>query len=195
MLCGGMDTKPANRASPAHRGHFTDVATKTAFVDLYTIGRSRNGSRPALDQAGPRRKREADQGHGSRLNARPCRTHWRRWGGVSIILDADECAVLQASLCQRETLFENDYDAFAAAYDADNENNAWNAYHERPAVLSAAGDVSGRRELDAESQKISLRRCRCLRRPQSLMPSRPLIVMRVAVSRAISFSWGAAESR
>lgn len=44
---------------------------------------------------------------------------------------------------------ENDYDAFAAAYDADNENNAWNAYYERPAVLRLLGDVSGQRVLDA----------------------------------------------
>ncbi|HEX8047522.1 class I SAM-dependent methyltransferase [Rhizobium sp.] len=44
---------------------------------------------------------------------------------------------------------ENNYDAFAAAYQADNENNAWNAYYERPAILSLAGDVAGRRVLDA----------------------------------------------
>ena len=44
---------------------------------------------------------------------------------------------------------ENDYDAFAADYDADNENNAWNAYYERPATLSLAGDVAGLRVLDA----------------------------------------------
>ncbi|WFU11212.1 class I SAM-dependent methyltransferase [Rhizobium sp. CB3090] len=44
---------------------------------------------------------------------------------------------------------ENDYDAFAAAYDADNEVNAWNAYYERPAILSLVGDVAGLRVLDA----------------------------------------------
>ncbi|MBK5569590.1 class I SAM-dependent methyltransferase [Ensifer sp. SSB1] len=44
---------------------------------------------------------------------------------------------------------ENDYDAFAAAYDADNENNAWNAYYERPAALDLVGDVAGLRVLDA----------------------------------------------
>ncbi len=44
---------------------------------------------------------------------------------------------------------QNDYDAFAAAYDADNESNAWNALYERPAVLRLAGDVSGLRVLDA----------------------------------------------
>ncbi|WP_267549060.1 class I SAM-dependent methyltransferase [Rhizobium rhizogenes] len=44
---------------------------------------------------------------------------------------------------------ENDYDAFAAAYQADNENNAWNAHYERPAILSLAGNVAGLRVLDA----------------------------------------------
>ncbi|QHP66102.1 class I SAM-dependent methyltransferase (plasmid) [Bradyrhizobium sp. LCT2] len=44
---------------------------------------------------------------------------------------------------------ENNYDAFAAAYQADNENNAWNAYYERPAILSMVGDANGHRVLDA----------------------------------------------
>ncbi|NTF87183.1 class I SAM-dependent methyltransferase [Agrobacterium rhizogenes] len=44
---------------------------------------------------------------------------------------------------------ENDYDAFAAAYQTDNENNAWNAYYERPAILSMIADVAGLRILDA----------------------------------------------
>jgi SAM-dependent methyltransferase len=44
---------------------------------------------------------------------------------------------------------DNDYDTFAADYDADNENNAWNAFYERPAVLSLAGEVAGLRVLDA----------------------------------------------
>lgn len=44
---------------------------------------------------------------------------------------------------------ENDYDSFAAAYQADNENNAWNAYYERPAILALTGNVSGLRVLDA----------------------------------------------
>lgn len=43
----------------------------------------------------------------------------------------------------------NDYDAFAAAYTADNESNAWNAYYERPASLALLGDVAGLRVLDA----------------------------------------------
>jgi Methylase involved in ubiquinone/menaquinone biosynthesis len=46
-------------------------------------------------------------------------------------------------------MLENNYDSFAADYQADNENNAWNAYYERPAILSLAGDVSGLRVLDA----------------------------------------------
>lgn len=44
---------------------------------------------------------------------------------------------------------DNDYDAFAAAYDAENEINAWNALYERPAILKLAGEVSGLRVLDA----------------------------------------------
>ena len=43
----------------------------------------------------------------------------------------------------------NDYDSFAAAYSAENEASLLNAYYERPAMLALAGDVAGRRILDA----------------------------------------------
>jgi SAM-dependent methyltransferase len=43
----------------------------------------------------------------------------------------------------------NDYDSFAEAYTASNETNLPNAYYERPAMLALAGDVAGRRILDA----------------------------------------------
>ena len=43
----------------------------------------------------------------------------------------------------------NDYDSFAEAYSAENEGNLHNAYYERPATLALAGDVAGRRILDA----------------------------------------------
>jgi SAM-dependent methyltransferase len=43
----------------------------------------------------------------------------------------------------------NDYDSFAEAYAASNETNLINAYYERPAMLALAGDVTGRRILDA----------------------------------------------
>ncbi|GAA2061075.1 class I SAM-dependent methyltransferase [Streptomyces cheonanensis] len=43
----------------------------------------------------------------------------------------------------------NDYDSFAEAYSTDNETSLLNAYYERPAMLSLAGDVAGRRILDA----------------------------------------------
>src|SRR5689334_23103101 len=43
----------------------------------------------------------------------------------------------------------NDYDSFAEAYSAENENNLVNAYYARPAMLALAGDVAGRRILDA----------------------------------------------
>ncbi|HYY17714.1 MAG TPA: methyltransferase domain-containing protein [Streptosporangiaceae bacterium] len=43
----------------------------------------------------------------------------------------------------------NDYDGFAEGYAASNENNLVNAYYGRPAMLALAGDVTGRRILDA----------------------------------------------
>src|SRR6516164_9829782 len=43
----------------------------------------------------------------------------------------------------------NDYDRFAEAYSAENENSLANAYYERPATLALAGEVAGRRVLDA----------------------------------------------
>ena len=43
----------------------------------------------------------------------------------------------------------NDYDSFAEAYTAETEANLINGYYMRPAVLDLAGDVAGRRILDA----------------------------------------------
>jgi len=43
----------------------------------------------------------------------------------------------------------NVYDGMAEAYTAENENSLMNAYYERPAMLGLAGDVAGRRILDA----------------------------------------------
>jgi SAM-dependent methyltransferase len=42
-----------------------------------------------------------------------------------------------------------EYDGFAEAYTAENETSLNNAYYERPATLALAGDVAGRRILDA----------------------------------------------
>ncbi len=43
----------------------------------------------------------------------------------------------------------NDYDSFAEAYTAESDADIQNAYYERPAILALAGDVTGRRILDA----------------------------------------------
>jgi hypothetical protein len=43
----------------------------------------------------------------------------------------------------------NDYDRFAEAYTAQNESSLINGYYCRPAILDLAGDVAGRRILDA----------------------------------------------
>jgi ubiquinone/menaquinone biosynthesis C-methylase UbiE len=42
-----------------------------------------------------------------------------------------------------------DYDSFAAAYSARNENSHFNAYYERPEMIRLAGDVAGLEILDA----------------------------------------------
>jgi ubiquinone/menaquinone biosynthesis C-methylase UbiE len=42
-----------------------------------------------------------------------------------------------------------DYDSIAEGYAAENETSLMNAYYERPAMLKLAGDVTGRRILDA----------------------------------------------
>lgn len=44
---------------------------------------------------------------------------------------------------------KTDYDEFAEAYSADNDVNLLNGHYERPAMLDLAGDVAGRRILDA----------------------------------------------
>ncbi|MEV8609595.1 methyltransferase domain-containing protein [Amycolatopsis sp. NPDC051373] len=44
---------------------------------------------------------------------------------------------------------ESGYDGIAEGYSAENETNLMNAYYERPAMLALAGDVTGRRILDA----------------------------------------------
>ena len=41
------------------------------------------------------------------------------------------------------------YDSFAERYAAENESSLLNAYYERPAMIALAGDVDGRRILDA----------------------------------------------
>jgi ubiquinone/menaquinone biosynthesis C-methylase UbiE len=43
----------------------------------------------------------------------------------------------------------NHYDSFAEAYTAENEASLINGYYARPAILGLAGDVAGRRILDA----------------------------------------------
>ena len=43
----------------------------------------------------------------------------------------------------------NDYDSFAEAYSAQNESSLINGYYCRPAIVDLAGDVAGRRILDA----------------------------------------------
>ena len=57
--------------------------------------------------------------------------------------------VADSSAGSVERAAATDYDDFAEAYSAENERNLFNAYYERPAMLALAGDVAGRRVLDA----------------------------------------------
>ena len=43
---------------------------------------------------------------------------------------------------------KNNYDAFAVAYSAENDDSLANAYYERPAMLNLLGNVTGRNVLD-----------------------------------------------
>jgi SAM-dependent methyltransferase len=62
----------------------------------------------------------------------------------------DRVADAPESLAQfADPALVNDYDSFAEAYSAETENNLVNAYYERPGMLALAGDVAGRRVLDA----------------------------------------------
>jgi ubiquinone/menaquinone biosynthesis C-methylase UbiE len=54
------------------------------------------------------------------------------------------------TFCESEHPVKADhYDSFAESYSAENESNLLNAYYERPAMIDLAGDVNGRRVLDA----------------------------------------------
>ena len=50
---------------------------------------------------------------------------------------------------ERGSVKADHYDSFAESYAAENESSLLNAYYERPAMIGLAGDVTGRRILDA----------------------------------------------
>jgi SAM-dependent methyltransferase len=58
-------------------------------------------------------------------------------------------AVPERSAGAADRTAANDYDSFAEAYSAETEANLINGYYARPAILDLAGDVAGRRILDA----------------------------------------------
>jgi SAM-dependent methyltransferase len=58
-------------------------------------------------------------------------------------------AVPESSAGPADRVVANDYDSFAEAYTAETEASLVNGYYERPAILDLAGDVAGRRILDA----------------------------------------------
>jgi SAM-dependent methyltransferase len=58
-------------------------------------------------------------------------------------------AIPESSTGSADGAVANDYDTFAEAYSAETEANLINGYYTRPAILDLAGDVAGRRVLDA----------------------------------------------
>ncbi len=58
-------------------------------------------------------------------------------------------SALENSAGPAEQTVANDYDSFADAYSAENESSLIHAHYARPAILELAGDVAGRRILDA----------------------------------------------
>ena len=69
----------------------------------------------------------------------------------------------------------SDYDDFANAYSAENESNLFNAYYERPAMLGLAGEVAGRRILNAG----------CGSGPSAAIRARGAVVTGIDVSAAM----------
>jgi ubiquinone/menaquinone biosynthesis C-methylase UbiE len=62
----------------------------------------------------------------------------------------NQIAPVHDSSWESEDLVQPDhYDSFAESYSRENESSLFNAYYERPAMIDLAGDVSGRRVLDA----------------------------------------------
>src|SRR5215472_3747946 len=57
--------------------------------------------------------------------------------------------VPESSAGPADQIVPNGYDSFAEGYTAENESNLINGYYGRPAILNLAGDVAGRRILDA----------------------------------------------
>src|SRR6201991_604372 len=58
-------------------------------------------------------------------------------------------AVPESSAGPVDRAVANGYDRIAEGYTAENETSLLNAYYERPAMLELAGNVTGRRILDA----------------------------------------------
>lgn len=64
-------------------------------------------------------------------------------------VNAPSAGLASPSAAPVDTPEVNPYDVFAEGYTAANEAGLINAYYQRPAMLALAGEVSGRRILDA----------------------------------------------
>lgn len=74
---------------------------------------------------------------------------WHERVGGALCQD-HQVALINESSSESEDLMKADhYDSFAESYSTENESSLLNAYYERPAMIDLAGDVNGRRVLDA----------------------------------------------
>ncbi|WP_167490769.1 hypothetical protein [Nocardia terpenica] len=64
-------------------------------------------------------------------------------------MDDNRCRASDLVSAASEDIGYNNYDEFAYGYASDNEKTPFNTLYERPAILALAGDVRGRRVLDA----------------------------------------------
>src|SRR3954469_525377 len=102
----------------------------------------------------PQPRMNSMYGPGVTIATRVVRTKARRRGGSTAWADPDTRAAPGEPVfgLRHGAMMDHmatDYDSFAEAYAAENETSLMNAYYTLPAVVDLAGDVAGRRILDA----------------------------------------------
>lgn len=99
-----------------------------------------------FNDAGPARQLGPPRGHRTSRTFPPTSQRHRQLRRVSM---GHMTPVPEDRASSADTVRASAYDSFAEGYTAENETSLFNAYYERPAMLELAGDVTGRRILDA----------------------------------------------
>jgi len=143
------------RSRPGHKNDGAHVEQKNWTVVRHAVGYARYdtaGELTVLNQLyqllrletnffTPQQKLKSKTRDGAKITKRYGRTDCAR---IDHMTPAPEHHALATDPAQA-----SGYDSFAEAYSAENETSLNNAYYERPATLALAGDVAGRRILDA----------------------------------------------